>query len=495
MAERRLAERPAMQRVNLDEDAMDAPPPVRSAPERLHEVASGTRVWAARRPAAAVAATVAVVTLVAVAVLAGPRWLDARDRAEVLGAAAFDGAVHSLRQAPQVRWSARIDGAVAPVLVGDVLVGAAGSVDGGDRRLVGLDAVTGEARWTVPLGADPVPDTVMCRATGDVLACVSGPVSTSDRNDVASDPPVPVGVGTLWAIDPADGTVLASHPIDGWLVATTTLGPDLVVATYASGLLSVHRINPVTDDRVWETPRFVSARTPQNGRIRLVAGGGLVMASGNDSTLLLDASTGVRVERSTDALGADESRLLPDGTLVRSRYRLLDSAIVSRTSLSDGLGEPWLTAEGSALSDDASDGSSGLVLTSDGLGVDGISAYRRGVDEEVWHSSTKATRVSVDAAGAIVVRNGGTLAGLDATDGSVSWAHNLGAISGTAATDGQRVVVLSGGVDDHPVLTALDLHDGRTVWELPLPQGTRRVIQLGTQLYAVGDDGLAALRP
>src|SRR4051812_42590438 len=128
MAERRLAERPAMQLVGLDDDATDAATPVPSAPERLHAAASGARTWASHRPATAGVVTLAVVALLAGVVLAGPRWLVERARAQVLGPAAFAGAVDSLRAAPEALWAASVDGGDAPLLVGDVLVVTAGSV-------------------------------------------------------------------------------------------------------------------------------------------------------------------------------------------------------------------------------------------------------------------------------------------------------------------------------------------------------------------------------
>ncbi|WP_028048749.1 PQQ-binding-like beta-propeller repeat protein [Cellulomonas sp. URHD0024] len=495
MAVRRLAERPTMQLVGLDEDATDASPPVRSAPDRLRDAAAGARSWASQRPAAAVVATLSVLALLTGVVLAGPQWLSRRERAQVLGPAAFVGAVHSLRSAPEVRWRVDVDGAMPPVLVDDVLVVAAGSADARDRRVVGLDAVTGETRWTVPLGTDPVPDTVSCRSTGPLLTCVAGPAPQPDRRDLPQVPDGDAAPGAVWAIDPTDGTVRAQHPGAGWTLATAAVGSDLVVAAYTAGRLTIRRLDPVTGKEVWAADRLLSGSfTPVNGRIRLVAAGDLVMVTRNDSTLLLDAATGQREARGTATLGAEQTTLDPDGTVVRQEYRLLGSAIVARSSLANGMDHPWLFAEGSVLSVDVADGSSDLTFTTNGLGVDGIRAYRAGVDQQVWQTPTRGTRVSVAAAGRVVVRNAGTLAGLDAADGSVAWVRDLGAVSGPALTDGRRVGVLTGGLDDRAVLVALDLEDGRLAWQLPLPPGTSRVVRLGTQLYAVGDHALVALR-
>ncbi|WP_028046666.1 PQQ-binding-like beta-propeller repeat protein [Cellulomonas sp. URHE0023] len=493
MAQRRLAERPVMQLVGLDDDATVGSAPARSAPERLHEAAAHVRTWASRRPATAGVIAVVAVVLLAGGVAAGPHWLLERERARVLGPASFVGAVDSLRSVPEVPWTADVDGGVAPVLVGDVLVVTAGSVDAGDRRVVGLDAVTGATRWAVALGADPIPDAVACRSAGTLVTCVAGPSPAPDPRGLAQVPDSPVGVSTLWAIDPMDGAVRSQHPISGWVQATAAAGADLVVATYASGRLAISRIEPVTGRQVWHSQWYASGRTKINGRLRMVVAGGLVLVSGADTSVLLDEETGERPAPSTEPR-VDETRLTADGTLVREHYRVLDSAIVARSSLSSGLGEPWLTAEGSVLPVDVSDGSSALTFTSDGLGVDGVRAYRAGADQQVWRTTTKATRVSVDVAGRVVVRSGGTLAGLDTSDGSLVWVRDLGAVSGSAVSDGRRVAVLSGGVDDHPVLVALDLADGGVEWRLPLPDGTSRVVRLGTQLYALGDDLLVALR-
>lgn len=494
MAERRLAERPAMQLVGLDEDATDESSPVRSAPERLHDVAAGARTYAARRPAVAVVWTVAVVALLACSVFAVPRWLSTRERAQVLRPAAFLGAVHSLRSPSQERWRADVDGAATPLLVGDVVVVVAGSADAGDRRLVGLDAVTGGARWTVPLGADPVPTAVSCQSTGPLVTCIASPVPSPDSRDLPQVPDGDVAAGALWAVDPTDGAVRAHYKVAGWVMSTAAAASDLVVAAYDGGELSIRRMEPLTGRQVWVTERFATVGSSVDDRVRLVVASGLVMATGDDSTLLLDAATGQRRPKTTGTLGVDETRLDPDGTVVRQHYRIARSAIIARLQLADGAGDPWLTAEGSLLSKDVSDRASDLTFTSDGLGVDGIRAYGPGVDRQVWQSSTIATRVSVDVAGRVVVRNGGTLAGLDPTDGAVAWVRDLGSISGPAMSDGRRVAVLSGGLDDRAVLVVLNLADGGVVWQLPLPTGTSRVIRLGTQLYAVGDDVLAALR-
>ena len=104
------------------------------------------------------------------------------------------------------------------------------------------------------------------------------------------------------------------------------------------------------------------------------------MANGNDSTLLLDAPPGSGWHARTEALGADESRLLADGTLVRARSTgLLDSAIVAALLAVRRPGRAVADRRGFCARPSTSPTApSGFVLTADGLGVDGVGAYRPG---------------------------------------------------------------------------------------------------------------------
>jgi len=481
-----------MQTVGLDEDEAEVGAPVPTGAQRA-------RAWAVRRPARTVCAVLVVVVALAAVVLGVPRWARDHERDRVLGAAPFAGAVHPLDSAPGVRWSAVVDGEVAPVLVGDVVVTAAGE-PGAGRRLEGLDVVDGGLRWSVPLDGVPVAQVVLCRDLDGRLACVIGPRPPSDRRIPRPDDAgvQDTGASTLLLLDPADGTVLARRSVDGWVVATGQSGRDLVVATYAWGMLTVRRLDPSTGEERWETERWTTFQSAGNSRVRLVTAGDLITATGNEVTLVLDAATGERLPRPEGSSVSDETRLLEDGTLVRTRYRMRRAAVGAVSELSTGWGAPWLTVRGSHVPPAVSDGTSGLVFAASGLSggpLGGrVRAYRAGDSEPVWRARPPATDVAVDAAGRVVLRGPGALVGLDASTGQAVWRESFDGRVGRTFSDGQNVVVEHESADGVPSLTALALDDGVTVWETRLPVDAPRARQIGGHLYAVGDDVLVALR-
>ncbi|WP_456825487.1 outer membrane protein assembly factor BamB family protein [Cellulomonas sp. P5_E12] len=479
-----------MQLVRLDEGETLPDEPA-SGPERL-------RAWAARRPGRATSAAVVALLALAAVVVGVPRWEATQERTAVLGEARFPGAVRSLQDPPRVRWTAAVDGSVAPLLVGDVIVAMAGPSPQG-RRLVGLNAVAGEQRWSVPLGEQPLPENVLCRTLVAELACVVGPAPPSDRHVlVAGEPIHDDGTAALLVLDPTDGTVLSRSEIPGWVVATAQAGPDLVVATYAWGMLTVRRIDPATGAARWQTQRWSTFQSASNGRVSLVAAAGLVIAAGNDVTLLLDAATGERLPRPKGSTVADQTRLLEDGTLVRTRYRLRDAGVDAVSELSTGRGQPWASVPGVLVAPATSDGTSGLVFAAGGLAdqTSGgrVRAFDRASAAQEWLATAPAPEVAVDAAGRVVLRGGGGLVGLDAASGEQQWARTFGPSIGRVFTDGRRVAVEHDASDGTPMLSAVALDDGAPAWEVPLPVGTTRVVRLGGQLYAVGDDALVALR-
>lgn len=495
--------RPVMQRVGLDEDGAGVEDGVRSGPQRLRAGAVRLGAWAARRPARAVVAGVCAVTVAGAVAVGVPSWVSAHERDAVLRAAAFGGAVRPLETAPRERWSATVDGSVAPVLAGDVVVVAQGSTTG--RRIVGLDVVAGHERWSVPLDDALVPDTVLCRPVDAELVCVVGAEPPSDsRRFVPDDPARPdapgaeVGTSLLLRIDPTDGDVLSRSDVAGWVVATAQAGSDVVVATYAWGMLSVRRLDPTTGATRWATQRWSTFQSAGSSRVRLVAAGDLVTATGNEVTLVLDARTGDRLPRPEGATAADQVRLLEDGTLVRTRFRVREAGVDAVSELSRGGREVSFTVRGSLVQPGVSDGTSGLVFAASGLtgGPLGgrVRAYVPGSAEAVWRALVPAPEVAADVAGRVVVRGGGALVGLDARTGDQVWRRSFGPTIGRTFTDGERLVVERESPNGLPALTALALDDGATVWDTSLPADAPRPLRLGAHLYAVGDARLVALR-
>jgi outer membrane protein assembly factor BamB len=480
-----------MQRVSLDEDEAPGVDVVPSGSERL-------RGWVVRRPGAATAAAIVVVVLLATALVGVPRWSAGQERADVLGAAAFPGAVRTMADAPRARWTVAVDGSVTPVLVGDVIVATVGA-PGAERSLVGLDAVGGEQRWAVPLRESPVPENVLCRPLGGQLVCVVGPAPPTDQQLLEPpDATADGGDAAVLVIDPTDGTVRSRSVTPGWVVATAQAGSDLVVATYAWGMLTVRRLDPATGVARWQTQRWSTFQSASNGRVSMTAAGGLVLAAGNDVTLVLDATTGKRLPRQAGATVADQTRLLDDGTLVRTRYRLRDAGVDAVSELSTGEGATWGSVQGVLAQPAASDGTSGLVFGAGGLSAQSsggrVRAYDRATGESVWLAEAPASEVAVDASDRVVLRGGSDLVGLDAATGAQVWMREFGPSVRRTFTDGRRVVVEHETADGTPVLTAVSLDRGTDVWEAPFPGGTSRAVRLGAHLYALGDDTLVALR-
>ena len=495
--------RPVMQRVALDEGGAGDDDRVPSGPQRLRSAVARLRTWAGRRPARAAVAAAAALAVVLTAVIGTPRWVAGHEREAVLGAAPFAGAVRPLGSAPRERWSATVDGSVAPVLAGDVVVVTQTGPTG--RRVVGLDVVAGSPRWSVALDADLVPETVLCRPVGADLVCVVGPDAPSDsRRFVPDDPDRPdapgaeAGASVLLRIDPADGRVRSRSEVPGWVVATAPSGSDLVVATYAWGMVAVRRLDPATGEARWETQRWSTFQSAGSSRVSLVAAGDLVMATGNEVTLLLDARTGERLPRPRGASVSDQVRLLDDGTLVRTRFRVRETGVDALSELSVGRQDPWFTVRGSLVEPGVSDGTSGLVFAASGLtgGPLGgrVRAYAPGSSEAVWRALTPAPEVAADVAGRVVVRGAGALVGLDARTGEQVWRRSFGPAMGRTFTDGEHLVVERETAGGSPSLTAIRLDDGETAWDAPLPVDAPRPLRLGQHLYALGDSRLVALR-
>ena len=167
------------------------------------------------------------------------------------------------------------------------------------RRLVGLDAVAGEQRWSRAAGRGSVAGE---RALPPARrrARVRGRPGTALRPARArrrGSRPATTAPPLCWSWIPPTARCCPAAEIPGWVVATAQAGSDLVVATYAWGMLTVRRLDPATGAARWQTQRWSTFQSASNGRVSLVAAAGLVLAAGNDVTLLLDAATGERLPR------------------------------------------------------------------------------------------------------------------------------------------------------------------------------------------------------
>lgn len=493
---------PVLVHVPVDEvDGTGGPSAARtpSAAQRVVRVAGAWAGWRSRRPWLAVVALVAVVVVLTGAVVATPRLVTAHERATVLGPAAFDGAIRPATAPPQVRWSAPVDVTVPPLLAGGSVVVATGT-GADDRALTGLDVVTGAVAWSVPLGVEPVPHEVRCVPVGVLVACAlaPGPGRVLARS---GSRPEPAQDAALLLLDPGSGAVLRRAATPGQVVSLATapeLGEDVVLASVASERLTIRRLDPRTGQVRWRADRPSSFPAAATSRVRLALGGGLVVASAEGSTVVVRAADGSRVPAPADASGTDETFLRPDGTLVRTRYRLEHVGVDVRSDLSTGEGAPWLTVRGVPVEPAVSDGSSGLVFASSSLAggplTGRVRAYAPGRSNPLWHALTPAREIAADVDGRVVLRAAGALVGLDAATGEAVWRRTFGLGMGSVFSDGRLVVVQRTTPDEGAVLLALDLQDGRTRWVADLPAESRAVHRLGAHLYVTTDDTLVALR-
>jgi outer membrane protein assembly factor BamB len=487
-----------MQSVVVDEVEADGLAGVRPEPARWQDEGRRLGGWAVRRPFLAAGVLAALTGLLVAFGLTAPALVTAQERRHVLSATAFAGAVHELDAGPSVRWSVPFDETVPPLLVGDTVV----VVDGPDlqhRSLVGLDVVTGTRRWSVALAADPSPTQVRCQELDGRLVCVAGEGPPPDQRGLAPGerPPDPAPA-VLLVVEPRTGEVLASRHIEGRVVGAATIGGDLVVVTYWWGALAVRRMDPTTAAVRWERRDGGAVTVPAVGDVTLRTGGGLVVLTVGGSTVVLRGSTGERVRPAQRTAGTDETRMLDDGTLVRTRYRLEAVGVDVMSDLSTGEGAPWLTARGVPVEPEVSDGGSGLVFTSGALAggplVGRVRAYVPGRSEPVWRAFAPAREIAADVGDRVVLRVAGALVGIDARDGAQVWRRTFGLGLGDAFTDGQHLILERTTPEEGATLMALDLETGRVDWTSPLPAGTGGVVRLGGHLYAVGDDRLVALR-
>jgi outer membrane protein assembly factor BamB len=267
------------------------------------------------------------------------------------------------------RWRHRVssDGAVIdaagsfwPVAQGDALYTLEASTDDDmsyERRLVALDAATGDERWAVPLPVIPgVPSTdgvlvVLAPGDGSLLAvdAVSGERrwvadAVSLRAMPLARPALGEGVvvagladGSVVAIDTVSGTVAWRYPGDGVPVASVSVSGESVLVNASTTLTA---LDGATGSVTWTAPIQASAPMFPLASIPGVTED-TVLVGTTDATdvaavLALDAATGLERWRvATEAYGAVLSPLVTGGRIVVPVFDLTGSSGL----LSLGLGE------------------------------------------------------------------------------------------------------------------------------------------------------------
>lgn len=500
---------------------------VRSAPERLGPALARVVGWLRGSPRHVALAVVGLLGLVASAV-AVPAAVTAWERHEVLRAPAFAGAVLPLAEPPQVRWMTSYDETVRPVSVGDVLVVAGWSR--GRRALVGLDVVSGERRWLLPVDARRGVDRVECESlgtAGSVVCAVGAPVRPvpapdpggDPAGDPAAEPDAEPGTGlaaggsgggaatladpsdtrsTVLLLDAHDGSVRSAVGLDGVVLALAVSGTDVVLGRVDDSEVVVERLDPVDGTSRWRSVVQVPGSWEPPSGMRVESFGDTVMVRGAGPVGLLDAATGSPVPSDDSHGGADLVHLRVDGSLVRIRYELRADGIDVRSTLVGRDGTVGPQMHGVYAEPGSSDGRSGLVFTASTLAADPLGgyvrAYRAGTAEQVWRAPVRSSAVDADVGGVVVLRGAGAFVGVDGSTGEELWWRPLGLGVLTTYCDGHRLVVVRARPWDGSVVEAIDLRTGVTAWQAGTPPRVGTVLRLGGLLYGSGDGLLVALR-
>lgn len=486
----------------------------RSAPERLGPALARVLGWVRGSPRHVVLAVVALLAVVASAV-AVPAAVTAWERHEVLRAPAFAGAVLPLPEPPQVRWMTSYDETMRPVAVGDVLVAAGWSR--GRRALVGLDVVSGERRWLLPLDARPGVDRVLCAplgTAGSVVCAVGAPVSPVPLPDPGADPGARPAAGggddaaapvdaegtrsTVLLLEARDGSVRSAVGFDGVVLALAVSGADVVLGRVEDSTVAVERLDPADGTQRWRFVVQVPGSSGPPSAMGVEAFGDTVLVRGAGPVGLLDAGTGEPVPTGVSHGGADLVHLRPDGSLVRVRYELRADGIDVRSTLVGLDGSVGPAMHGVFAEPGSTDGRSGLVFTASTLAADPLGgyvrAYRASTGEQVWRAPVRSSAVDADVDGVVVLRGAGAFVGIDAATGEELWWRPLGLGVLDTYCDGHRLVVVRAQPRDGSLVEAIDLRTGVTAWQATTPPRVGTVLRLGGLLYGSGDGLLVALR-
>lgn len=416
------------------------------------------RPAAARRPRARLPWLLAAAGVV-VALVTAQLVLDARERARLAGLADVPGVLAPLDGPPRTLWTVAADAEgdqpswpTEPVAGTTVVVRRVA----GDRTVRGMDARTGEVRWSTPLplepGASPaLPPATWCEAVGrsGVVRCESQfPAGTRT-------------VTTSFLLDLADGRLL--RQVDG-AEQSVVAGDLLVVGTSRRADTDVAWTlaaqDPRTGEQVWSTSLPAVRRVERVNlgsqvvgvTASLVAAGGRVMLteSGHVTVLAPDGA----VER-TIQVGLDGwTTLTPDGTVGWSPYGAMAPA--PRLWLPDGT---QVDADGYPVTPDVDDGSApGLLWVEDSDDRE-LVVMDAATGRTLWRAPATTAPVVLD--GTVYAGTATGAAAWDARTGRQRWRTEVGRQAGLVVTDGRSLLVLS--ISRH--WFALGLTDGARRWD------------------------------
>lgn len=452
-----------------------------------------------------VVAALAVLGLVAFAV--GANVLEARREAQRLAAlAAVPGMLSHLDGPVEVLWE--IDGMFRGDL-GELLLVA------GAQGLQGVDAATGEVRWTRPEGvaggaeeycmpigraaADmyaalgvrgPAPDTEALADQPLLLACMTYSMSYAEDGSGVFGPVL------ISVIDGLSGEDRNHYAASGSLLNVEEVGADLVVTlALPDGRLRAIRWDPLLGELRWErtsaTPIFTPEYPQASGWSRV----GDVMTVTGIGSVAIDLETGEEVPAETspeDTAWTDEI-VLPDGATATWTYGA--TAINGSGAVLEEDGTVRFELPGPVWPARPHDGSVPEVLVVN----DQASASLIGLDartgEELWRELLGSGQALVQVDGVGVALQAPGLQAFDVRDGSLLWSAEADTnawVSGL--TDGEVVLALRLDPSGRQDLVAYALEDGSERWSSPMPAGLNTVYATPTgRLVAIAEMTVAAL--
>lgn len=415
-----------------------------------------------RRRRARTRRVVVGVAVLGVAVAAGVRWDAASveaDDARVAVHAELPGFARSLREPLEERWRS---GGVTGVTEDLVLVREG---DGADRRVVALDATSGERRWalTDPAAAEgglwctegvAERDLVLCRVPGDA---VGGPNTDLVLEGMRPERLVVVGTD--------DGVVVGGRDLPPQTVGWTTLGADVVVAYRDGDALRLERADPVTGEVRWAVSPPVTLPGAVVSELSLDVSDGFVVLTGPVNAVLGDdgtvlgtwATPGAAARVETSSIGFAVWTSPDEGTWY-------DAAGAPGALLVGGpFGEAWAPP--------LDDGHHpGLVLVERSGALEVVDVREEG---PLW-ARAAVDRVLLRVDDHLVVRAADEVLGLDVRSGEVRWsvALDVGADPTAVVSDGVRILLPRYSAAAGRELTAYDVADGSPLWDAPAPAGT-----------------------
>ena len=478
MADRRLAAR--MQLVEV-EDAPTATSPSRApdnrvSPEPVQDVRGGAgRVLRRWWPVAA---------LLVLGIVASALVVSARDRAFVARIAAVPGLVRPLDGAPAPLWETAGSTLPGTVLVADgALVVLSAGAD--EWTVTAHDPTTGAERWATAVAPASRSGFESSAATcpalrddvGSLVLCLVAQPRVLYSDDASIQEPPRIAVVPLSA---RDGERLGGWDVRGAIVGIDRVEDDLVVGTLdAESHLVVQRRDGRTGHVVWSmvTPDVMEQQATVITASMRVLPPVIVLEGG--STIVLDVDDGRTIMTGARYSGLQVAAL---------GERFTTWAPVGGGRVHDADGSPLYPLEGLPAQLSADDGSqSGTLLVDEGPEVVGIDPSD---GAEQWRTRTTLDpRVLVSHR--LVVSGSTTYGVIDATDGSMLWDVDTGAIlPWNPLSDGTLVIGPGTSPGGAPELWGRGLDDGVRYWSVPLPEGVRRVDAVGGRLVVRTENDL-----